>query len=618
MAKSKRDKKTTSKKVVDDEDIAQAGEADAETDDAAHEAQADADDAEMTEADADGAGALHGGADEAEEKPKPPRAKLTRTTIALILLNWIAVPTFITIGFMDHAVRTQYSYRATFNYVQMLGLPLNEEKTDPSISNETRPVMRLTGRQLEEAFKKRPGTEGSKAKDFLPVEEPPPLRLTVDDMTDALLEDLYGSTVPKNERFATLEAAIDFVRQKLPGQIADAAKQVKEVFEKKKDAEKIEFVQKSLFIMTWDSAEAKKMEEQIKNAAGKDLDELVKRALVQKILFPIALDYSDVAKDKGRPRRIWVVDRIEEDLANAKGAELDALVDEAVQRRIYYDILAPINLFRPGDLKRTDVERIADRGKFKLKDVEELLDKRLQAAVASQYDARFNMGDDFWNKKPDGQGSGPALERDSIEKRQMIAFILFTLGQVQAPALDKKLYAKGIERAQTVSGLYEFTNASIAYVETMRVLEQRMEQRVNEDRDGRTFTAKVEDKLVQMRTSGIIDYQPGQIDRMQRIVEQIDAAAKRLTEKKIQRDKYRELYDKRLAQYKDVSEKLLKARQGTEKYVKELRTFQVQLHEALLELSDAADTNFRLEAEIRALELSYFKTPAQKGGKKQP
>ena len=120
------------------------------------------------------------------------------------------------------------------------------------------------------------------------------------------------------------------------------------------------------------------------------------------------------------------------------------------------------------------------------------------------------------------------------------------------------------------------------------------------------------------RTRGFIDQQPDQIDRMQRIVEQIDAAQKRLAEKKIQRDKFRALYDQRVAQFKDVSEKLIKTRQGTEKYVKELRTLQVQLHEALLELSDAADTNFRLEAEIRALELSYFKTPAPKGGKKQP
>jgi HPt (histidine-containing phosphotransfer) domain-containing protein len=602
MAKSK-----SSKKVVDDEDVAPASDAEVDVADADDELETDADDADV-DADADDADGDDGDDEDkepAEEAPKRPKPKLTRTTIALILLNWIAVPAFVVIAFMDHAVRLQYSYRATFNYAQIWGLPLGEEKEHPSVSNATRPVMRLTARQLEEAFKKRPGAEGSKGKDFLPVEEPPPLQLTVDDMTDALREDLYGSAVPESERYKTLEAAIEDLRKKLPAQIADAAKQVKDAFEKKKDAEKREFVQKSLFIMTWDSAEAKKMEEQIANAAGKELDDLVKRALVEKILYPIALDYSDVAKDeKGRPLRIWLVDRIEEDLAKAKGAELDTLVNEAVQRRIYYDILAPINLFRPGDLKLTEVERIADRSKFTLAQVQELLDKRLQAAVASQYDTRFNIGNDYW---------GNPQERDSVEKRQKIAFILFTLAQVQIPTLDKKLYAKGVERAQTVSGLYEFTNASIAYVQAMRVLEQRMEQRINEDRDGRPFTDK-DAKLT--RTSGIIDYQPAQIDRMQRLVEQIDAAQKRLAEKRNQRDKFRALYDQRVAQFKEVSEKLIKARQGTDKYAKELRTFQVQLHEALLELSDAADTNFRLEAEIRALELGYFKTPVPKGGKR--
>ena len=253
MAKSK-----TDKKVLDDEEIEPTSdpEIDAdveeETDADDVEADADADDAN-TDAGADDHGDDEDVEDTADETPKRPKPKLTKTTIALILLNWIAAPAFITIAFMDHAVRVQYSYRATFNYTQMLGIPLKEETGLPSISNETRPVMRLTGRQLEEAFKKRPGTTGSMAKDFLPVEEPAPLRLTVDDMTDELLEDLYGSSVPKSERFATLEEAVEYLRQKLPGQIADAAKQVKDAFEKKKDAEKREFVQKSLFIMTWDT-----------------------------------------------------------------------------------------------------------------------------------------------------------------------------------------------------------------------------------------------------------------------------------------------------------------------------------------------------------------------------
>jgi hypothetical protein len=311
-----------------------------------------------------------------------------------------------------------------------------------------------------------------------------------------------------------------------------------------------------------------------------------------------------VKKDgKAMQRREWLVDRIEEAAAKAKGADLDTLVDEAVQRRIYYDILAPINLFRPGDLKATDVERIADRDKVKMDKVKELLDNRFKAAVDAKFVPAYNLGPEAW---------GNPHERDSVEKRQKIGFILFALSQVQIPVLDKKLYPKGIERAQTVSGLYEFTNASIAYVQTMRIHEQRMAARVAEDRDGRTFGPPA----APLRTPGIIDEQPAQIDRMLRLVEHVDAAQKRLDELKAQRDQFQKLYEQRVAQHKAVAERLIKARQGTEKYAKELRGYQDRLHEALLELSDAADTNFRLEAEIRALELSYYKTASKKGGKK--
>ena len=67
---------------------------------------------------------------------------------------------------------------------------------------------------------------------------------------------------------------------------------------------------------------------------------------------------------------------------------------------------------------------------------------------------------------------------DSIEKRQVIAFLLFTLSQVQKPTLGEPLYKKGVERAQTICGLHEFTNASIHYVMALRTLEGRMVEAV--------------------------------------------------------------------------------------------------------------------------------------------
>ena len=551
MAKSKRDNKTT-KKVLEEETISQPTDAEVDidlseseletaADDAGAEpepeeeadAETEAEDEAEAEADGDDAADDDGGEEAAaDEAPRKPRPKLTWLTIALIMLNWIAAPAFLYVAYLDYNVHMQYSYRTFLNYAQDLGLPLSNEEDLPSPYSGMRPALRLTGPQLSEAMKKRGA--GSTAKEVAPVEEAIPILLRPTDMTDELLADLYGSSVPQAQRFKTLDEAMKFVQEKLPADIADAANQVKETFAKKKEDEKQAFVRKSIFIMTWDSAEANKMEDQIKAASGKELDDLVNRALVEKILYPIALDYSDL-KDG---RRVWVIDRIQEDVANAKGAELQALVDDAVQRRIYYDILAPLNHFRPGNVKVIDFERIADRSKFKLDQVKELLAKRVKEAMESKISADQFVGKDYYAN---------AIDRDNLEKRQYSAFILFTLAHVQVPILDKKLYAKGIEQAQTVSGLYEFTNASVAYVQALRSLERRMEERVAIERDGYIHASK-QDKSVMTRTNGFIDEQPAQIDRTVRLVEQIDAAQKRLVEKKAQRDHFRKIYDQRLAQ----------------------------------------------------------------------
>lgn len=623
MAKSK-----SGKKVLDEEPISQPTDAAVDIDVSASEIETDAaagdadEDAELMDdaGDADGGADDDGGGDDgneddapADEPARKPRPKITWLTVVLILLNWIAVPAFLAMAYLDYNIRMQHSYRAVVNYAQQWGLPLRDalgndtqagqidEEHYPSLSNETRPVLRLTPAQLADAFKKRPGVNGAVAKDFAASEEPVPVRLRPSDMTDQFLEDLYGNNVPAAERFKTVEAAIEFVRDKTPGDIVKAAEDVKSAFKAKKEDEKRAFVQKSLFIMTWDSGEAKKMEDQIAAAQREDLDDLVNRALVEKILYPIALDHSDL-KDG---RRVWVVDRIEEDLAKAKGPELEKLVEEAVQRRLYYDILAPLNLFRPADVKAVDVERFADRDKFAVDKLKSLLTERIGAAADAKYNPSLYIGKEYF---------GATQDRSSVEKRQHAAFILFTLAHVRVPVLDKKLYPKGIERAQTVSGLYEFTNASVAYVKALRTLERRTEERVKADREGNIFGAG--DKV--NRTDGFIDRQPAQIDSMQRLVEQIDAAQKRLEEKKAQRDQFKKIYDQRLAQHKELTARLIKARQLTETYAKDLRKLQDDLHAALLELSDAADTNFRLEREIRALELSYYKTAPTKGSKKQP
>jgi hypothetical protein len=605
------------------------------------------------------------GEESADEGPVAPPAKITITALVLILLNLIAAPTFLIFAYLDIVVRTQYSYRTMLNYIQVWGLPLKSEDNADSLSNETRPLIVLTPKQLQTAFNKRPGVKGE-GKEFAPFEETLdkriPFLLRPRDLSPQLLEDVFQGQA---EKVATLDEEIERLQKKLEGDIQDAANGVKDALAKKSEKEKLAVIKKALSPFSWDAGQAKKLEAQIDETKGADLDALAKRAIIRNVLFTIAWDVNQVKK-------------LEDRLEKAKGAELDSLFDDAVQRRIYYDILAPVNVFRPGDIKDVKnykIERLSDLDAYKLDQVKEFMQQRLKALIANDYDLDIHIGAEVWNKaqeNPDPE----ALKRDTIEKRQTIAFLLFTLSQVGVPALDKQLlYSNGVERAQIVCGLHEFTNASIHYVHALRVLEERVRNSVVGDREGhphvlvellkltpeefigrfdkdndkklsrdefgtslsKTFAAADKDgdgKLDReevaglqalfrknpevTRTDGFIDEYENEIDRLVEIAAQIDSAQKRLADLKLQQDHFQKIYNQRAAQHKSTLEDLLKARRNTEKYVKDLRELQDQLHAALQDLSEASDRNFELFAQIRALEQTYQNQKTKRGGKKQP
>ncbi len=565
MAKTKPHTKT--KHVNDDEDVPKesADEIDVDADEPIAEDDADQPqepDEPIGESDAgDDAPPDDDGSVDLPPPKRKPKAKVSKLTIALILLNWIAAPTFLVFAWYDNLERTRYSYYTLFHYAQIWGLPLQEEEDFPSLGNYTRPVTRVTPEQLRKAFDdRRTGASFPKSEPFVVVEEPVPFRLKPSQMTDTVVDELFG-TVP--DKVPTLDKAIADLKEKLPRLIDAAA------------------------------------EEALKNAKTDD----DKRKIVEKTLLPLAWD-------------VWQVKKLDDALQAAQKDDLDNLVKEGVKRRIYYDILAPINMFRAGDLSTKDdkkkfrIERIADLD-IKIEEIKGFLDKRLDLAIAPKYDTTIQIGADW-----DEQKTGPlAMERDSVEKRKCIAFIFFTVGQVQNPITQKKLYDKGVERAQVICGIYEFTNASIDYVRTQRVLEERIAEAVKNDRQGWILT--LPDKT-RTRTPGFIDQYEREVDRLIKVVEQIDSAEKRLADAQGQLAKFRKVYDQRVQQHKDALERLVKARGTTEKYAKELRELQLQLHEALRELSDAAERNFEIEGEIRAIELNYLRTLQPKKGAKQP
>jgi hypothetical protein len=561
---------------ADVDEIEEAGADDAEDADVGDVEEAGADDVEdvgdVEDADVEDVDAVadvRAKADDEDEeppasvdmRPKPPKPKLTKLTIALILLNWVAVPAFVFAAWMDYSARMEFAYRTVLNYVQMIGLPLREEEDNASLANETQPRNRQSREQLYSAFKARPKVNAS-IKDFAPVDEPIPFRLRPSDMDKTLLDDIFRG-LP--DPVPTLEDEIDRLKTDLPKRIADAAD---EVLKKQKD-------------------------------------DVEKRAFVQKTLYPIIGDErwkAQSTKDAPTPLNTWEIDKLNDRVQKATGAELDDLVKDSVQRRIYWDILAPVNLFRPGDVSKMQVEKMGDLT-VTIDDIKGFLIDRLNASIADTYDTKVYIGPAF----------AKGVKRDTVEKRHKIAFVLFTLSQIEKPGLNEKLIKKGVERAQTISGLYEFTNATIDFVKTVRILEDRLAQAIKDDRDGATVKPE---KGPITRNDGFIDLYEAEIDRLVRLVSNLETAQKRLKDLNVRKDEVTKTHVQRAKHFDKTLDTLLKERAKTAKYMKELRELQYQLHEALIELSDAAATNLRILDEITVIESEYIRKNAPKGGKK--
>jgi hypothetical protein len=575
MGKSKSRKSKA--KVVDDEEAVEEEEAAAEEEAEEEEVQtkaksrsklADADDGEDDDASDEDAPAEDDDADAEDAEVAKPRARkspgMTKTTLSFIVLNWLAVAAFVAAAYMDSMARTQHAIRTVFNYVQIYGLPLRSEEDFPSIANETRPVLRLSSDQLKKAYKAR---NISITKEFIPVEEPVPLRLRPSDMSSSLKRDIFGSLA---DPVSTQEDEMDRLKTRIPGDIQAAAKEVL--------------------------------------AKLKNDDE--KRELVRKVFRPLLRT--------GRQ-----IDKFEEKIVATAGADLDTLVDESVQRRIYRDILAPVNVINPGDLGKLKVETLADLAEvgdgekkelskefaYKLDDVKEMLVKRLAAAAADSYDSDVHFGDVWVQEK----SSPEAMKRDSVVKRRTIAMLMFAIGQVQVPTLDRKLYPKGIERAQVVCGLQEVTSAMIFYSQAWGILKARQVEAVRVDRQG--YSTIMPDEQTLASTGGYIDSYHAQVDDLVDIARRNQDDRRQLELLRTQRDEFQKLHEQRSRQLQEIVDKLLTARKNTEKYVNELRARQREMHQALVELSDAAERNFELEARIRRIELDYI-ARSQKGKKK--
>jgi hypothetical protein len=518
--------------VEDAEEAAEAEEAEeAEADEAEAEEAAKAEDVEKADSEAGDAEPPEDEEAQAPEKPKP-KPKITGLTLTLCILNVAAVIGFVVMLVLDYGKHQVYTYAAFQYEFQFAGLGTKEDPAGVTAGVETLPRQKLTPEALKAAYSSRGGA--SVSEPFAPVE-------------DGLRYHLYGESEQLKELLKDLGNPVGNIEEEMArikgglfNQIESVAKELSQSMEKAADA--------------------------------------AKKARIAMLLYPLCFNPMQVEK-------------LETKIKKAKGNEVTALLEDAVQRRILADILLPVEMFRPGESevnKLAILEKAADKDEVPLNTLVELMRSRLDEAAAAKYDAKVHYGKDW-----------EGVARWTPEKRQNAAFLLVSLAYAHKHLPGKKddeqlLDPKGRERAQRISGLFDFTQACVNYNDAVQKLEQRVIDAIALDRDGFFVQAGA-------RSDSFADRHAAAIQQIRLVQLQIRQAEERVKDLQGQIDRAKKLVEDRTAQKAETEERINQERKITAKRAEELRVLQQQLYRALAQLADAADINARLEADIRKL-----------------
>jgi hypothetical protein len=460
-----------------------------------------------------------------------PRPKTPMLTIVLAFFNVAAALAFAYLLMMDYQVRQAWSYAGLQHDLKIQGLPtLDDEKGDGASAGllaQTRP--RLSSEMLKEAFKARGGNVPG-GGEFQAIEQALRSSIRVEQLSEEILKDHFGDL---GQPVATQEAEIDRLKEAFPKAVFDAGQEY--ATSKKADAEK-------------------------RDALGK-------------ILLPLC---TNIVQLRATSKKVM----------EAPAADLDKMLTDAVRRKLYRDFLAPVELFRPGELAGFTVNKTGDLDTLPLANLEDRVKLRLDAAKSEKHLGKVYLGEAYENK-----------DRWSVDKRQQIAFTLVDVANVRKPD-GTLLFPKGMDRAQAISGLADFVIACQEFAKTFPKLEKQAIEAIHVDREGYDITYKGNPD----RTLGFAGLQDVEIQRIRNLTIQSKQDEERLKTLEAQLEQAKKTYADRAVFLEDAVKKLLAAREKTGKQAEELREFQRQLFQAQLELSEAAEKNFALEAQLRAAE----------------
>jgi hypothetical protein len=460
-------------------------------------------------------------------------------TYVLIGLNFIAAPVFGYFLLQDNQKRQEHQYAILQLDLAMMGLPTKDEEENAVAARLVLPNSIIPQKHLEAILQAR----GVKfASEVAPMNEQIVRRFRPSELTDEILREHFG----KEQPVKTVEDEMN----RLAGTTVDAIK------------------------------------EAAKSPAPKD--DADARAQVRKLLLSLASN--NVQTDK-----------LNKKIDEAKDAELTALLVEAAERRMAFDFLMPLEMFRPGDLKDFSIEMIADLEALPTAAVLKRVEDRIKSTLLEKFDPKMQLG---WVSDSVNDPQDFRLKRETAEKRLMASFTMLSLAYVKRPN-GAKLEPELLDRIPLIVGQYDAALAATLFPALINDFNQRVVTQIQQDLVG--YAVKKDDK--ETRVQGFPDRYEDLLQQIRFVQQDSLKAKRRLADLEAEKVKLGKLLDERNETVKTILDSIEVERAKTQKLNGELLVLQRELFEFERQLSTSEE---ELAGVNSAIQKRYSPPPPQK------
>ena len=504
-----------------------------------------------------------------EPEPEKPRGRTSLLNKLLIVFNLLAAVLFGVVLYIDFAKRQEWARAIFMRDVAIAGVPLDDrdQGTNPEVGAQGRHL--LDPPVIKDAYVK--GRNGKAKGRWMGVHENFKIHIRAEDFEPKILAK-YFSESGASEPVPTLTKEVSRLRTWVPAEI---------------------------------DAKAQAVAEKVKAPGDK-------QQLLRTILYPLCTEG-------------WQAAAIEKKINDTPPAKLTELLTAAAKRRMWCDILQPLEIFRPSEkvdpaeaakpdkLRKLLVDRAADLDSVTLDQLKDLFLKRCDDVLA----------------KSDWLDSTAPIERNTYEKRRCVAFLLTVIGEVEMPGGDRSEQKQAMgkkadpgaeggekeggkvavkEEAQRASRQFAFPNAEkrARVVCGLRDFDQACEDLaiVTEVMEGQTAAA------IQRDQNHFLALLRDAIDRLHGLELRLVRRTQEYVNLKKSSEELETLLNDRGKLEQETIAKLTEARATTRQLAMEVQALQDELFAAQLNLAGAQQYNLYLADRLQTVE----KRAKSKGG----